>query len=44
MTPLPSAPDSIRLLENGEEYFPRVFEAIARARESVLLETFILFD
>ncbi|WP_041681847.1 MULTISPECIES: cardiolipin synthase ClsB [Cupriavidus] len=44
MTPLPSAPASIRLLENGEEYFPRVFDAISRARESVLLETFILFD
>ncbi|MBP0619752.1 cardiolipin synthase ClsB [Cupriavidus consociatus] len=44
MTPLPSAADSIRLLENGEEYFPRVFEAIARARQSVLVETFILFD
>lgn len=34
----------LRLLENGEEYFPRVFEAIRRAREFVLLETFILFE
>lgn len=34
----------LRLLENGEEYFPRVFEAIRRARESVMLETFILFE
>ncbi len=32
------------LLENGEEYFPRVFEAIAQARQEVLLETFILFE
>ncbi|MDQ0139824.1 cardiolipin synthase ClsB [Cupriavidus necator] len=44
MTPLPSPSDRFRLLENGEEYFPRVFDAIARARESVLLETFILFE
>ncbi|MBI2383491.1 MAG: cardiolipin synthase ClsB [Gammaproteobacteria bacterium] len=34
----------VRLLENGEEYYPRVFEAIARARREVLIETFILFD
>ncbi|WP_430419171.1 cardiolipin synthase ClsB [Methylibium petroleiphilum] len=32
------------LLENGEAYFPRVFEAIAAARHEVLLETFILFE
>jgi len=32
------------LLENGEAYFPRVFEVIAAARQEVLLETFILFD
>jgi cardiolipin synthase len=32
------------LLENGEEFFPRVFEAIAQAQREVLLETFILFD
>ncbi len=31
----------LRLLANGEQYFPRVFEAIRRAKESVLLETFI---
>ena len=36
--------NSIELLENGEEFFPRVFEAIAAARSEVLLETFILFD
>lgn len=34
----------IALLENGEAFYPRVFEAIARARREVLLETFILFD
>ncbi|CAM3532224.1 cardiolipin synthase ClsB [Paracidovorax anthurii] len=32
------------LLENGEDFFPRVFGAIAAARREVLLETFILFD
>jgi cardiolipin synthase len=33
-----------RLLENGEEFFPAVFEAIRRAEREVLIETFILFD
>jgi len=33
-----------RLLENGEAYFPCVFEAIASARRQVLIETFILFE
>ena len=32
------------LLENGEDFFPRVFEAIGKARREVMLETFILFD
>jgi len=32
------------LLENGEAFFPRVFECIAAARREVLLETFILFE
>ena len=32
------------LLENGEEFFPRVFEAIAQAQREVVLETFILFE
>jgi len=31
-----------RLLENGDEFFPRVFEAIAQARRFVAVETFIL--
>lgn len=30
------------LLENGEAFFPRVFEVIAAARHEVLIETFIL--
>ena len=38
-------PDNrLRLLENGEDYYPRVFDAIRKARREVLLETFILFD
>jgi cardiolipin synthase len=32
------------LLENGEAFFPRVFEAIDAAQKEILLETFILFD
>ena len=32
------------LLENGEAFFPRVFESIAGARHEVVLETFILFE
>jgi cardiolipin synthase len=34
----------IALLENGESYYPRVFEAIAQAHYEVFVETFILFD
>ncbi|MCK9814775.1 MAG: cardiolipin synthase ClsB [Candidatus Pseudomonas colombiensis] len=34
----------IELLENGEAYFPRVFEALRQAQEEILLETFILFE
>lgn len=34
----------LQLLENGEEFFPSVFEAIAKAEKEVLLETFILFE
>ena len=40
----PRASSSLRLLENGEAFFPRVFEAIAGARREVLVETFILFE
>jgi cardiolipin synthase len=34
----------VRLLENGEEFYPRVFEAMAKARSEIFVETFILFD
>lgn len=34
----------ISLLENGEQYFPRMFEAFREARHEILLETFIWFD
>ena len=36
--------NDIRLLENGEEFFPRVFACIAEAKQEVVLETFILFE
>lgn len=34
----------VELLENGEAYFPRVFEALRQAQTEILLETFILFE
>jgi cardiolipin synthase len=34
----------IELLENGEEFCPRVFERIGRATKEVVIETFILWD
>jgi cardiolipin synthase len=34
----------VRLLENGEAYFPAVFDAIRDARREVILETFIVFE
>lgn len=34
----------ITLLENGEGYYPRVFDSIGAAEHEVLLETFIVFD
>lgn len=34
----------VQLLENGEEFYPRVLAAIDAAEREVLLETFILFD
>jgi cardiolipin synthase len=33
-----------RLLENGEEFFPVVLDAIRGAEREVIIETFILFD
>lgn len=34
----------VELLENGEQFFPRVFEAIRTATREVIVETFILFE
>jgi cardiolipin synthase len=39
-----TAGNAFTLLENGEQFFPRVFERIAQAKTEILLETFILFD
>ena len=36
--------NQVELLENGEAYFPTVFEAMRKARREILLETFILFE
>ena len=36
--------NQVRLLENGEAFFPAVFAAIRAARIEVILETFILFE
>lgn len=36
--------NAVELLENGEVYFPSVFQAIAEAEHEVLIETFILFE
>ena len=42
MTPRWSAGNRIELLENGDEFYPRVFREIERARHEVIIETFIL--
>lgn len=39
-----STGNKFTLLENGEAFFPRVFEVIAAAQREVLLETFILYE
>jgi cardiolipin synthase len=36
--------NAFTLLENGEQFFPRVFGCIAAAQREVVLETFILFE
>jgi cardiolipin synthase len=36
--------NDLRLLENGEGFYPRVFACIANAEREVVLETFILFE
>jgi len=44
MSPRWKTGNRFRLLENGEEFFPAVFEAIEAARHEVIIETFILFQ
>jgi cardiolipin synthase A/B len=44
MKPRWSPANRARLLENGEEFFPAVFDAIAHAEREILLETFIWFE
>ncbi len=34
----------IQLLENGDNYYPALYEAIAQAQQKVILETFIWFE
>lgn len=36
--------NQVELLINGEAYYERVFQAMAQAREEILLETFIIYD
>ncbi|WP_077002444.1 cardiolipin synthase ClsB [Variovorax sp. KK3] len=36
--------NKVELLENGEEFFPRVYDEIKRAEHEVIIETFILFE
>lgn len=38
------AGNRVQLLENGEQFFPSVFESIRGARREVIIETFILFE
>ncbi|MEO7852776.1 MAG: cardiolipin synthase ClsB, partial [Rubrivivax sp.] len=35
---------SVQLLENGEQYYPAVVQAIGEARREIIIETFILFE
>jgi cardiolipin synthase A/B len=36
--------NQVALLENGEQFFPRAFEAMREAKEEILVETFIVDD
>jgi len=36
--------NDVKLLINGEEFFPRVFECIRNAKQEILLETFIVYE
>ena len=44
MSPRWKSGHQVELLENGEAFYPAVFDAIASARQEVLIETFILFE
>src|SRR5690554_2511059 len=44
MTPELTSGNELLLLENGEEFFPAVFDAISKTRKRILLETFIVFE
>ena len=44
MSPAWREGNRITLLENGEAFFPRVWDVLESARDSVLVETFILGD
>ncbi|SQB20851.1 cardiolipin synthase 2 [Citrobacter koseri] len=36
--------NQIQLLENGDQFYPAVFDAIAQAQQRIILETFIWFE
>ncbi len=36
--------NQIQLLENGDQYYPAVFDAIEQAQQKIILETFIWFE
>jgi cardiolipin synthase len=36
--------NKVKLLENGEEFYPAVFDAIRSAQSEVMIETFIIFE
>jgi cardiolipin synthase len=42
MTPRWRAGNQVELLENGDQFFPRVFQAIEESQHEVIVETFIL--
>lgn len=44
MKPQWTSGNRFALLENGDQYYPRVFERIAQAKFEVMIETFILFE
>lgn len=44
MTPRWHSDNRVELLENGEQFYPRVFAEIERARQEVVIETFILAE